>query len=60
MSQSDGNFEIYVVNLDGSGLVRLTRNAGEDVMPVFSADGAKLYFVSNRSGKFGLYEVSVP
>lgn len=59
-SQSDGNFEIYLVNLDGSGLVRLTRNAGDDMMPVFSGDGKKIYFVSNRNGKFELLEMSAP
>ncbi len=59
VSQSDGNFEIYLINADGSGLVRVTRDAGDDMTPVFSNDGAKIYFVSNRSGKFGLYEMNV-
>lgn len=58
-SQSDGNHEIYIVNTDGTGLVRLTRNAGDDMMPAFSRDGTKVYFVSNRTGKFGLYEISI-
>ena len=56
-SQSDGKSEIYLTNVDGSGVVRITRDTGEDAMPVFSRDGTKLYFVSNRSGKFGLYVV---
>jgi Tol biopolymer transport system component len=59
MSQSDGNFEIYVVNTDGTGLVRVTRNPAEDAMPSFSHDGRKIYFVSNRSGRFGLYAVDI-
>jgi len=59
VSQSDGNFEIYVINVDGSGLVRVTRNAAEDVSPAFSTDGSKLYFVSNRGGKFALYEIAI-
>ena len=58
-SQSDGNFEIYLVNVDGTGLVRLTRNIGDDMMPVFSKDGRKIYFVSNRDGKFRLFEMNV-
>jgi Tol biopolymer transport system component len=59
VGQSDGNFEIYLVNVDGSRLVRLTRNAGDDLMPVFSDDGSKIYFVSNRAGKFALYEMTL-
>jgi Tol biopolymer transport system component len=30
MSQRDGNWEVYRVNLDGSGLVRLTNNGAND------------------------------
>ena len=58
-SQGDGNFEIYLVNLDGTGLVRLTRNTADDTMPVFSHDGRKIYFVSNREGESGLFEINL-
>lgn len=58
-SQSDGNFEIYLVNVDGSGLVRLTRDSGDDIMPVFSPDGRKIYFVSDREGNLALFEMKV-
>jgi len=30
VSERDGNSEIYVVNVDGTGLVRLTAHAGAD------------------------------
>ena len=33
MSNRDGNWEIYVVNDDGSGLRRLTRNPANDGLP---------------------------
>jgi Tol biopolymer transport system component len=59
-SQGDGNREIYLVNFDGSGLVRLTRNSADDTMPTFSPDGKKIYFVSNRDGKFTVFEMTVP
>ena len=39
-----GNSEIYVVNSDGGGLRRLTRNAGPDLAPAWSPDGRRLAF----------------
>lgn len=57
VAQGDGNAEIYVINTDGTGLLRLTRNAGEDSHPQFSRDGKRLIFSSNRDGKFAIYEI---
>ena len=46
-SGRDGNFEIYVINADGSRQRRLTRNTGRDVGPVWSPDGRRIAFESN-------------
>lgn len=43
------NFEIYLVNADGTGLKRLTYNTVFDSFPMFSHDGKKLVFASNRN-----------
>jgi Tol biopolymer transport system component len=51
------NAEIYVQQLNGQGIVRLTDHPAEDAMPAFSADGSKVYFVSSRQPA-GIYEVS--
>jgi Tol biopolymer transport system component len=48
-------FEIYVMNADGTNPVRLTNNAVLDFEPVFSPDGKKLAFYSNRDGDFEIY-----
>jgi TolB protein len=56
---SDTNHEIYLMNSDGSGLLRLTRHPGYDGLPRWSPDGKKLIFVSNRAGKFALYEIVI-
>ena len=44
------NDEIYVINADGTGLRRLTRNAVIDGRPVWSADGGRIAFLSWRYG----------
>ncbi|MDQ1611196.1 MAG: hypothetical protein QOG00_1127 [Pyrinomonadaceae bacterium] len=49
-SDRDGNFEIYVMNPDGSGQLRLTNDPAEDVQPAWSPDGTRIAFVSNRAG----------
>lgn len=46
----DGNFEIYVMNADGSNQTRLTNNAAVDTGGTFSPDGSKIVFTSNRDG----------
>jgi TolB protein len=48
MSRRDGNWEVYVMNADGSGQRRLTRNAAADASPAWSPDGRKIAFVRNR------------
>jgi Tol biopolymer transport system component/DNA-binding winged helix-turn-helix (wHTH) protein len=60
VSIADGNPEIYLVNIDGTGLLRLTRNVSDDLAPAWSPDGSRILFSSNRGGRFGLYEVVLP
>ena len=59
-SNTDGNHEIYVMNADGTGLLRLTRDAADDSAPHWSPDETKIVFSSNREGRFALYELAVP
>jgi TolB protein len=49
------NFEIYVVNKDGTCLRRLTYELGQDFMPVMWPDGGRLLFTSDRAGVHKLY-----
>lgn len=45
-----GDFEICVVNADGSDLTQLTDTEGDNKFPAWSPDGSKILFVSNRAG----------
>ncbi len=44
-------FEVYKINLDGTGLERLTYGGQFDGFPNFSPDGKKIIWASNRHGK---------
>ncbi|MDH4138857.1 MAG: hypothetical protein OEW09_19400, partial [Anaerolineae bacterium] len=50
MSRRDGNWEIYVMNIDGSDLKRLTNNGDTDGLPIWSPDGQIIAFASDRKG----------
>src|SRR5437868_1855094 len=44
-----GRTDLWVVNADGSGLLRLTNDPAADDNPCWSPDGSTLYFLSTRS-----------
>jgi len=47
----DGNAEIYVMNVDGSNVRRITDHPAYDNYPVFSPDGTQIAFQSNRENE---------
>jgi Tol biopolymer transport system component len=54
-SYRDGNWEIYLMNADGSGLTRLTNNSSYDLNPSWSPGGDKIIFDSERDGDGEIY-----
>ena len=55
VSNRDGNSEIYVMNVDGTGLTRLTDDPGVDAYPAWSPDGSRIAFTSTRNGHYNIY-----
>ncbi len=47
-SDRDGNWEIYMADVNGKSEVRLTNNDAADEMPVFSDEGQVIAFASTR------------
>ncbi len=55
----DNNADIYRIDSDGSGELRMTSNKAEDDGPEYSADGKWVYFCSKRSGKWDAWRMPV-
>ena len=46
----EANTDIYLINSDGTGTIRLTAEPGADINPAWSPDGRKIAFASDRAG----------
>ena len=57
-SRQGGDYELYVMNADGTGTVRVTTSAGSDSDPSWSPDGQKLVFQSLRDLNLEIYTVN--
>lgn len=51
--------DIYVKNVDGRVLTRLTNDTSDDVMPSVSPDGTRVAFTSNRSGNWDVFVMPI-
>ena len=58
-SDQTGDWEIFIMNADGSGVTQLTSNTSIDVAPAISPDGTKIAFVSNRDGDFEIFVMNI-
>src|SRR5205823_2118086 len=57
VSNRDGNYEIYVMNPDGSGVTPLTNTLAPvgHFDPAWSRNGKQIAFASNRDGNYEIY-----
>ena len=54
-SDQDGDFDIWVMNADGSDQRKLTDNEALDQSPAWSPDGRQIAFISDRDGTDEVY-----
>lgn len=59
-SGQDRQSDIAVINADGTGLQRLTRTAALETHPVWSPDGRRIAFTSDRHARRGQLELLGP
>ena len=48
-SQKGYDFQLYTINIDGTGLEKITEESLFNAFPMFSPNGKKLVFSSNRN-----------
>lgn len=56
-SNRDDNSDIYVANVDGSGLLRLTNHPAIDTSPTWSPNSQQIAFTSDRTGTPQIYVI---
>lgn len=55
---SEGNYELYTMNADGSNEMRLTFQGGINYIPVWSPDGSKIAYTSGRNDNAEIYIIN--
>ena len=55
----NGNTDVWILETKRGVLSRLTSDVADDVVPVWSPDGGRVVFSSNRSGVHDLYQKSI-
>ena len=56
-SNRDDNNDIYVANVDGTGVQRLTNHPAIDTSPTWSPNGQQIAFTSDRTGAPQIYVI---
>jgi serine/threonine-protein kinase len=55
LDMTNGNRDIWIWDLRRSTLTQLTNGPTEDMLPLWSVDGRRVFFASDRGGNFDIY-----
>lgn len=55
----EGQRDLWLLDLQGTLVKKITHDKFHDFSPIFSPDGKKLYFVSDRTGVFNLFVIDL-
>lgn len=58
LKQNKGNTDLYVMNIDGTDIQRLTETPGGEYNPRWRPDGKKIGFLAASEGKMQLWEMN--
>ncbi|MBU3679889.1 MAG: DUF5050 domain-containing protein [Candidatus Kapabacteria bacterium] len=53
----NGQFDIWMMNADGSGQRKVTNAGGQNMVPCFAPDGNWIYYCSDADGNYELYKI---
>jgi len=59
LAGTNGNLDIYVLDLDTQTLSKLTDDPAIDTEPAWASDGRSVYFTSDRAGSPQIYQIGV-
>lgn len=57
-SNREGNWDVYVMGIDGADVQRLTDSASNEGLPVWSPDGRSMAYVSNQGGEWSIWAMN--
>ena len=58
-SNREGNYDIYVIDADGTNERQVTTNTEKDDFAIWHPNGRQIFVVSERNGKNDLFLVNV-
>ena len=58
ISDRDRNLDIYLMNVDGPGVMQLTNDPSNDTYPDWSPDGTRIVFTGFRDGNAEIYAMN--